>query len=201
MDKIVLNTEETRFFMTKKHHGETFLKAKKDGKVDIDFIPFCEYIRKTKEYFTSSCCAGRVALVGLNKDEEKKESAFIRKWHRTVSYKEVKEGVDSYTGHILWFKQEPLILHLGTNSLENARKILVLCEKIGIKRAGIKVAKDGRFIVEILGTHNINAPIKEGKMQIDYEYLKYLVKKANEKFKKNQEVLNKLTKESKKVLK
>lgn len=199
--KELKSEEETRFSMTKIHHKETFLKAKKDGKVDQDFIPFCNYIITTKNYFTSSCCAGRITLVGLNKNEEKKESAFHRKWHRQVTYKEIKEGFDSYNGHVLWFKQEPLILHIGTNTIENAKKILEVCEKAGIKRAGIKVAKEGKLIVEILGTHNINAPIKEGKIAIDEKYLKYLVKKGNEKFEKNKEMLKRLEKISKNELK
>ncbi len=196
-----MDEKEIRFDMTKKHHAQTFLKAKKDGKMDEEFNPLCQHIVKTKEYFTSSCCSGRIALVGLNKEEAKRESAFHRKWHRQVKLKEIKEGIKSYTGHILWFKQEPIILHIGTNTIENAKKILVLCEKIGIKRAGIKVVKDGKYIVEVLGTHNINAPIKEGKMVVDDKYLTYLVKKANEKFVKNQEVLKKLTKQVKKNLK
>ena len=192
-----MNEKESRFEMTKKHHTQTFLKAKKEGKMDKDFIPLCAHIAKTKEYFTSSCCAGRISLVGLNKEEEKKESAFHRKWHRTVKLKEIEEGINSYKGHILWFKQEPIILHIGTKNIENAKKILVLCEKVGIKRAGIKVAKEGKYIVEILGTHNITAPIKEGKFVIDKKHTEYLVKKANQKFIKNQKTLEKLTKQIK----
>lgn len=195
-----MDEKESRFEMTKKHHTQTFLKAKKDGKMDQEFIPLCEHITKTKNYFTSSCCSGRIALVGLNKEEEKKESAFHRKWHRKVKLKEIKEGINSYKGHILWFKQEPIILHIGTNSIENAKKLLTLCEKTGLKRAGIKVAKEGKYLIEILGTHNINTPIKEGKMVVDEKYLEYLVKKSNEKFQKNQEVLKKLTKQIKKEL-
>jgi tRNA wybutosine-synthesizing protein 3 len=196
-----MDEKETRFWMVKKHHTETFLKAKKDGKMDQDFIPLCQHTIKTKNYFTSSCCSGRISLIGLNKEEEKRESAFHRKWHRIVKLKEIEEGINSYKGHILWFKQEPLILHLGTNTIDNAKKILVTCEKVGLKRAGIKVVKEGKYIVEILGTHNITTPIKEGKMVVEKKYLTYLVKKANEKFLKNQEILNKLTKQVKKDLK
>ena len=193
--------EKSRFDMTKKHHKETYEEAKAIGRMDEDFIPLCDYVIKTKNYFTSSSCAGRIALIGLGEEETKQESAFYRKWHRTVKESEVLEAVHDFTGAVLWFKQEPLILHLGTNNIENAKKILTLCEKVGIKRAGIKVAKDGKFIAEILGTQNINAPIKEGKMNVTDDYLKYLVKKGNEKFKKNQELIEKLFKEAKKELK
>jgi len=193
---------KARFEMTKGHHKDTFENAVKEGRMDEDFLPLCKYIAGTKGYFTSSCCAGRVALVGLGKEETKKESAFHRKWHRKVSEKEVKEGIKDFTGKVLWFKQEPIILHIGAGDLEGARKILEVCEKAGIKRAGIKVAKEGKFIVEMVGTHNITAPVKEnGKQVVSEEYVEYLVKKANEKFEKNQEVIKRLEKEARKALK
>jgi tRNA wybutosine-synthesizing protein 3 len=193
--------QKTRFRMTKDHHKATYLEAKQIGRMDADFIPLCDYIIKTENYFTSSSCAGRISLISLGEEETKKESAFYRKWHRKVKAKEVLDAVKEFKGKVLWFKQEPLILHLGTNTLENAKKILEVCEKSGIKRAGIKVAKDGKLITEILGTQNITAPIKEGRVTAEKKYLLYLVKKANEKFEKNQELIKKLEKMAKKELK
>jgi tRNA wybutosine-synthesizing protein 3 len=192
--------EITRFEMVKKHHAKTYDEAKKMGRMDEDFIPLCDFIKKTKNYFTSSSCAGRIALIGLGEGETKQESAFYRKWHRKVKPKEVLDAIEAFNGKILWFKQEPIILHLGTNTLDNARKLLVFCEKTGIKRAGIKVAKEGKFIVEMLGTQSINTPIKEGKMTADEKYIKYLVKKGNEKFEKNQELIKKMEKVAKQEL-
>lgn len=184
---------KTRFIMTKKHHKKTFNEAKKQGKMDLDFIPLCEYISKTNNFFTSSCCAGRICLVGMDNKETKKESMFHRKWHRKVNFSEVKEGIESYLGDILWFKQEPLIFHIGTNNLENAKLILKICEKASIKRAGIKVAKEGKFIIEMVGTHNITLPARQNKKTlINDEYLKFIIKKSNEKFLKNKKTLKKL---------
>lgn len=194
--------EESRFRMTKKHHKETFEKALKEGKMDKDLIPFCKYIEKTKNYFTASGCAGRIALVALDEMETKKESAFYRKWHRTVGRNEVLEAVKKFDGKILWLKQEPLILHIGAGTLQNARKILSACENAGMKRAGIKAAKEGKLIVEMTGTHNINVPVKEnGKIIAGEEFLEWLIKKANEKFLKNRETLKKFEKEARKSLK
>jgi tRNA wybutosine-synthesizing protein 3 len=167
-----------------------------------NFTFLCNFIAKTKNFFTASSCAGRITLVGLDKKETKKESAFYRKWHRKVKFEEVMEGVKNFDGEVLWFKQEPIIFHLGTNNLENSKKILAICEKAGIKRAGIKVAKEGKFIIEMVGTHNINAPLKEeGKIIANEDYIKYLVKKGNEKFDKNQKMLKRFEKEIKKELK
>ncbi|MDD3083631.1 MAG: hypothetical protein PHP82_01275 [Candidatus ainarchaeum sp.] len=196
-----MEKKETIFKMIKEHHKKTFEKAKKEGKMDLDFIPLCEHLTKTTEYFTSSCCAGRIALVGLNKKETKKESAFHRKWHKKVKFEEIKKGISSFEGEVLWLKQEPLILHLGTKTLNNSIKIIAICEKIGLKRAGIKVIKEGKYILEIIGNHNINMPVKEGKISINENYLKYVVKKCNQKFDKNKKTLKKLTIEIKKQIK
>ncbi len=193
--------EISRFEMVKKHHKDTYEEAKKIGRMDADFIPLCDYITKTKNYFTSSSCAGRIALISLGEEETKQESAFYRKWHRKVTEKEVLEAIKEFKGKVIYFKQEPLILHLGTNTLENAREILILCEKAGIKRAGIKVAKEGKYIVEMLGTQSITAPVKDEGIEASEEYVKYLIKKANEKFEKNQALIKKLQTLAKKMLK
>jgi len=193
---------EKRFEMVKEHHKNTFEKAKKDGKMDKEFISLCNFLTKSKNYFSASSCAGRITLVGLDMNESKKESAFHRNWHRKVKFGEVREGIEAYDGEVLWFKQEPIIFHLGTNNLVNSKPILVACEKAGVKRSGIKVAKEGKFIIEIVGTHQINLPVREnGETKIDNTYLKYLVTKANQKFVKNQKSLKKLEKEMKKLLK
>ena len=193
---------ETRFLMTKEHHKNTYEKAKKDGKMDLDFIPLCDFLAKTKHYFSASSCAGRIVLVGLDKSESKKESAFHRKWHRKVKFEEVKEGIEAYNGEVLWFKQEPIIFHMGTDTLEHAKIVLAACEKVGVKRGGIKVAKEGKFILEMVGSHSIHTPVREDqKTMISDEYLDYLIKKANEKFEKNKKTLKLFEKEIKKALK
>jgi tRNA wybutosine-synthesizing protein 3 len=191
----------SRFKMIKEHHSKSFKKAKKDGKMDLEFIPLCEFIEKTKKYFTSSCCAGRITLVGLDKKETKKESAFHRKWHRKVKLKEVQEGINSFQGDILWLKQEPLILHIGSKDLEGANKLIQASRKAGVKRAGVHVLKEGKYLVEMLGSHAITIPVKDNKFRVNEDDLKFFVKKSNEKFSKNQIHLKKLTKEIKKALK
>jgi len=169
--------------------------------MDKDFVSLCKYIASTKNYFTSSCCSGRIVLMELDKKEAKKESAFYRKWHRKVKEKEVLEAVKDFSGEVLWLKQEPLILHLGAKNLAGAKLILLTCAKAGIKRAGIMVIKEGKYIVEILGTQNIYAPVKESGIVASEDYLKYLVKKSNEKFRKNQVLLKGFEKEVRRSLK
>ena len=193
---------ETRFSMTKKGHAETFKKAVKQGKADKAFIPLCSFVAKTKNFFTSSCCAGRILLLELGEDEKKLGSNFHRKWHRQVKLEEAWKALEEPVKGELWFKMEPLILHLGTNTLENANLALETMKRAGVKRGGIIVAKPGKFLFEIEGTQRISVPVKSnGKILIEKKFLEFLVKNANAKMKKNSLAIKRLEKELKKVLK
>ncbi len=190
-----MKKEDSRFEMTKKHHKTTFERAVEEGKADKEFIPLCKHVTKTKDYFTSSCCSGRIALMNIDEEEGKKENAFYRKWHRKVKDSEVIDAVKKFDGNYLWFKQDPLILHIGAKDLNGAKKIISISHKSGIKRAGIIVAKEGKFIVEILGAKDMNAPVKGKDFCADERYLKKIVRAANIKFSANQKSLKKLEKE------
>jgi tRNA wybutosine-synthesizing protein 3 len=197
-----MNSEETRFAMTKKRHFETFNKAVKEKKADSAFVPLCSFVAKTKNFFTSSCCSGRILLLELQKDEKKLGSNFHRKWHRPVKLEEVWNALQENVSGELWFKMEPLILHLGTDNLEHANIALMAIKKAGVKRGGIITAKQGKFLFEIEGTQRISVPVKsKGKILVEKKFLAFLVKKANAKIKKNCKTIKRLEKELKKVLK
>jgi tRNA wybutosine-synthesizing protein 3 len=187
--------------MVKESKRNTFLDAKNSGKIDAKFVPFCSTVSKTKNFFTSSSCSGRIVLLSLDKSESKKEGAFFRKWHRKVKVKEILSAIKSFDGQSLWLKQEPIILHMGTDSLENAKKIFDLCVAAGIKRCGIITFSDEKFIVEVLGSQMTSIPIKDKKFEVSEDYIKFVVPKLNEKFEKNDATLKKLTKLASKFLK
>jgi tRNA wybutosine-synthesizing protein 3 len=195
--------EETRFEMVKERHKKTFLEAVKKGKADKKIVPLCRHISKTKNYFTSSSCAGRIVLLDVGKEGNKKEAAFHSKWHRKVKLKEVMEEIKrKQKEEELWFKLDPFILHLGTNKLKNAKKILMQARKAGIKRAGIMTAEEGKFIVELIGTQSISLPVKiKEKILIREEYLKQIIEKANQKLEKNYLQLKKFEENVKRELK
>lgn len=142
-----MNTEETRFEMTKKRHAETFAKAVREGKADEALIPLCGFVSGTRNFFTSSCCSGRILLLQLSKDEKKLGTKFHRKWHNVVKPKEVWAALKEKTSNEVWFKMEPIILHLGTNTLENANIVLETMKRAGVKRGGIIVAKPRKIFV------------------------------------------------------
>ncbi len=194
--------DEIRFGMVKNRHKETFEQAIYDGKADEKMVPLCKFVSKTKNYFTSSSCSGRILLLSLDKGERKKVSAFHRKWHRKVKFKEVREALNEKTAYSVWLKQEAFILHIGAGDLKHAEKLLLVMTKSGIKRGGIIVAKPGKFIVELQGTQGLAVPVKsENEILVSDDYLKTLVDIANEKFDKNDTALKRFEKVARAELK
>jgi len=194
---------ETRFEMIKERHKKTFFDAVEKGKADKQIIPLCEYISKTKNFFTSSSCAGRILLLDVDSKGNKKEAAFHSKWHRKIKLNELTEGINrKQKEEELWFKVDPFILHLGTNNLENAKKILETAKQAGIRRAGIMVAVEGKFIVELIGTQSIAVPVKiKEKVLVEKEFLEKVLEKANSKLEKNYSQLKEFEKTVRKKLK
>jgi len=191
-----------RFAMVKAMHKKSLEKAIEEGKADRQMIPLCRFVAKSKNFFTSSSCAGRIILLQLPKDENKREASFHRKWHQAVKEKELWQGIEAETVGELWFKLDPFILHIGADSLQNANKILACMKKAGIKRGGIMVAKPGKFLIEMQGTQGMAFPVKkDGNVLIDKDYMKYVLARANEKLGKNYALLKKLEKAFRKGLK
>ena len=197
------NLEENRFKMVKERHKSTFEDALKKGKMDEKLINFCEYIASTKNYFTSSCCSGRILLLRIEgSDRDKRNCHFHRKWHDVANFEKLWEGIIENTKGKIWFKLEPFILHLGCKDLEHATKILGVMKLAGIKRGGIIVAKEGKFIVEFMGTQEISLLVKdEDKILVSKEYMEKTLDEANRKIKINEEMLIRLEKEVRKKLK
>lgn len=185
---------KTRFAMTKARHKLTLEKAIGEGKVDSELIDFCRRVSDTDNYFTSSCCSGRILLLGIVKEGSKKDAYFHRKWHREVELGEVLEGLNSESEGMVWFKMEGFILHVGCKDLEACEKVLEGMRQRGVKRGGIMVVKEGKYIVELEGTQEMSVPVKRGSEKlVDDEYVGELVGIANRKMRKNLEVLKGFT--------
>ncbi len=191
------NLEDIRFKMTKENTMKKLDSAIKDNKVDITLIPFLKKFNKKKNFFTSSSCCGRIMLLGCNKDEQKQPNLFMGKWHRTVKVKEVLDVLNKDLGHEeIWLKQEPFIFHFVAKNEYEANKILKLKTELGIKRGGIFFIESGRYIIEIIGSKNLNVIVKiNDKILFDKKQLSTLIKKANYKLKNNYKVLKNFEKE------
>ncbi len=189
------------FGMVKERHKKSFETALKEGKMDEQMISLCKFAASTKNFFTSSGCAGRIVLLRLDENESKKESAFYKKWHRIVSATEAIEAIDCSTDENLWLKQEPFIIHIGTGNLENSRKILEAMRKAGVKRGGISVAKEGKFLVELLGSNFMSIPVRtNGKKIASNDFIENVLEIANKKLERNYASLKRLEEMLKKFL-
>lgn len=179
--------KQNRFEMLKKHNLEEFEKAVKEGKADKKMQSLCYYLNSLNDFFTSSSCAGRIALLSVQSIGKKQPNAFHRKWHRKIKVSEVIEGIEEKIREKeLWFKLDPFILHAGARDLDNARKILKCMRLAGVKRGGIILGQKEKFIIELQGTNFIALPVKsDGGELLDKEYISFLTKQANKKIEEN----------------
>ncbi len=195
-----------------------FQKQKKDilfkldkssiGKWDAKIISLCEKINSLENYYTTSSCSGRVVLIVDN--AKKRPGLFVKVWHDLISFEGLKKSLEKCTTRRtpkslgqrknIIFKQEPCILHVACNSLEQSLDFLKKARSVGFKRGGIisgerSKSKDfhvslvnsgKRFVLELIGTEKLEFPIIEnGKILVDDEFLKMIVKKSNENLKKS----------------
>jgi len=66
--------------------------------------------------------------------------------------------------------------------LKSANKLLKISSKVGLKHSGIISLKKNKIVVEIIGNEKIETIVsKNGRILVNEEYLKELVKEANKK--------------------
>ncbi len=183
-------------FNAQKHRAmQKFEFALSKDEVDKDIIGFLKKFNEKKFYYTSSSCAGRIIL--LHDLGGKKYSYFADRWHRKVTVEEVIESIEKFCNGeesckgILWFKQEPIIMHIVAYSLEHAKNILEIAIKHGLKHSGIMALSDQRYIVEINGNERMSVPlVYNNKLLIEDDalpqYLFSIIEIANKNFEKNE---------------
>jgi len=188
----------TKFETFKAKTMKKLENAKELQLVDKDAIPFLDEINAKENYFTSSSCYGRIYIMNIP-NRSKKDAQFLGKWHRKVSFDEVKKVIDEYEGK-MWFRMESMILHISCRDVESADKLLKVKSNAGIRRGGIFHIQPGRVQIEMTGTQKVDFPIKEGnKYLITDDYLKKVIEISNKKFDLNVEQWERLRKEAKKL--
>lgn len=183
-----MNTEtsDARFNMLKKHHTQTLKDAIDKGFVDSPVIPFLLDVVNIPDIYTSSSCSGRIMLLHTDKEENKKFSEFENRYHRLVTFEEIKKDIESFKDGYLWLKVEPFIFHFATKDYNKAKDILDFCRDLGLKKAGIISAKDGRFTCEVTNTVFISTLVKmDDKQLVSDAYLQLLIEIANQKLDSN----------------
>jgi len=182
-----------------------FSKNKKDvlSKVDKSFkgrwdekiVKLCDKINSLPDYFTTSSCSGRVVLIKAS--EKKQKGLILKSYHSLVNFKTLKKDLEELGKRgkcLIYFKQEPCILHVACVSLEKAQELLDKGKFAGWKKSGI-IASKRKFVVELTSTEKLEFPIiNKGKILIDNDFLKFAIKEANKKLKRSWKKIKKLKK-------
>ncbi|MFH1835026.1 MAG: hypothetical protein ABH851_02430 [Methanobacteriota archaeon] len=172
------------FEVQKKQALNKFLASVRVGDVDEPLLPLLELINSRREYYTTSSCAGRITVA--EQAGEKREHRFLGKWHRRVTPEEVLSTLSPSKG-LVWFLYEPPIIHVACASIQAAEKFFKAAYACGFKRSGMQTFKEGRFLLEILSTERVDAPVmSEGERLVSEGYLAFLVEIANKKLAESQ---------------
>ena len=160
--------------------------AVKDKLVDEKIVFLLEKINALSDYYTTSSCFGRIVVAESTPDNKKREYRFLGKWHRCVDFSDLGPAIDEYSKDILFFRVDPVILHVGCRDMDSASRLLKICQKTGLKRSGMYQIKP-RIIVEIIGVDALFVPLgREGRVMVDDEYVEFLCEIGNEKFRNNE---------------
>ncbi len=179
-------------------------KSKKKG-IDTKILSLIKQINKKKDYFTSSSCSGRSRLISFSIPRRKNriEELFVshdlikprgieRVWKRLNL--RIKELRGKKNKKEVWFKEEPMILHIGCSSLERAQELVNKAREIGFRRSGIQATKK-RLVVEIGSDEGLETIVmRKGNLLINKDYLREIIRAGNKKLKENWQRMKRLEK-------
>jgi tRNA wybutosine-synthesizing protein 3 len=184
-----------RFEMQRDKAMKQLAEARKEGKADVDIAELVDLINSDENLYTTSSCAGRIAVLQTPKEHDKLESSWLGKWHHEVTIDNLKDALKKHDKYVVYLQSECPILHVVARDTESAEKILFAAQQCGFKRSGIQAINPERVLVEICSTEILEVPLaEEGKMLVDEVYLDYLVNIANTKFLSGREKLARLQK-------
>ncbi|MBI2657493.1 hypothetical protein HYX08_02250 [Candidatus Woesearchaeota archaeon] len=186
------------------------------GSIDKDIVDLVNLINSNKDFYTTSSCAGRIVLLEV-KSKRKDECDWIFTKHDKVKFKEVFSSLAQYDKkissprassgskameetrfkssfkHPIWFKQQPIILHVACRSLDAAKSLLNMARKV-FKHSGILSITERKTTIEIIGNERIDTIIADKNFAADENYIKQLLKYANRNFAENKRKSKKLLK-------
>jgi len=173
-------------------------KSKKSS-IDKDIKKLIDLINSKKNYYTTSSCSGRILLISIPKNYQKNKVEWHFVSHKKANLKQIKDALKKIkTKKDVWLRQESMILHIASRTLKDAQKLRDLASNLGFKRSGI-IASRKNIIMELIATENMDTIVmKNGKILVNDDYLKIIIKEANKKLartKKKIKVLYKKLKE------
>jgi len=159
--------------------------SKKDlsfkGCIDKRIKPLINLINSKNNYYTSSSCSGRILLLRLAEEDVKKESEWLFVSHEKIDASDIICALKNLPKEEIWFKMEPIILHICCKTVNDAAEVVDKANKVGLKHSGINSLRK-KIVVEIYGNERIETIIaNHKKLLVDETYLKSLAEIANKK--------------------
>lgn len=186
--------------MQRKNEKKDFLYAKEkalkslelacnEKKADTEILPILTLINKFDGCYTSSSCSGRIVLLEIPQIGDKKRARFLGKWHRTVEFKEIEIALHKAKHGYVWFIAQSPIIHIVSDDIKIADKLLKSAIGCGFKNSGLK-SLGKKIVVEVCSTERLDAPIGwNGFLYFKDNYLQILVDISNEIIEKSKDKL------------
>jgi len=173
--------------------------AKKDksrkGNIDSKIRKLVDKINSFDEFYTTSSCSGRILLLAHHKSGRKDKVKWLFSSHTKADFNKIKKSLDKLPKNDVWFRLQPVILHVACKNPEKTRKFLNLARDIGFRRSGIISFGKNKLTLELISTEKIETIIsKNKKLLVDDNYLKVLIEEGNKKLEKTWEKIDKLYK-------
>ena len=165
------------------------------GSIDEKIIKLVDKINSLDNFYTTSSCSGRILLLAIQDSNKKNKAEFLFCSHNKIKYSDLNKIISSkkLPKNDIWFRVEPVILHIASNNIDNSKKILNLARDIGFRRSGIISIGKNKIIMELISTEKIYAIIgKNGKLLIDKNYFEILIDEGNKKLEKTWKKIDKL---------
>jgi len=184
------------------HEKKMFREQKPDksrkNSIDVPIKELIELINQKKDCYTTSSCSGRIMILQKPDEGKKHETEWVYVTHDRANVKEANEALFNRKGDV-WFKQEPIILHICCRDIESAQQIVDIAKFVGLKKSGIMNARK-RILVEIVGPDLMETIIiKDGNMLLNFESFSILINEANKRMDKNEKKICAFEKEMKKI--
>lgn len=156
------------------------------GSVDSPIEILIAKINSQNDFFTTSSCSGRLALMAFG--EDKRSCKFYMNSHEPINFDQLSTAIhDSDVQDSLVLKFEPFILHVQCRSLESANILHKLALDCGFRNSGLTLGKMGKVTLAIRSTLGLETPLGSNRAELTVEsYLNFLVTVTNEKFAQNE---------------
>lgn len=181
--------KEKKEFLSKKD------KSRK-GSIDNKIKKLVNKINSLPDLYTTSSCSGRILILAIPKINKKNKIQYLFCSHIKIKFNEIKRTIIINNKKIvgdIWFKVDPVILHIACKNMDSAKKLLNTARDIGFRRSGIISIGKSKIIMELISTEKLDAIVaKKGKLLIDEDYFKILVNEGNKKLEKTWEKIDKL---------